>query len=168
MRRAAVGVCALALARATLVQELRFVSDAKAMIEKEGGDVVIIGLFGADQEHELQVFTTVAHSREFGDTGWVVGWSREERVRQHFEVDDADTPRVLLYRDFDSVGDILEGGARDIIRWASLGGRARATLRVCVSLTRASLSLTRARARSRADTVRRSGKWEATTRPGII
>ena len=122
MRGVVFVACALALARATLVQELRFVSDAKAMIEKEGGDVIMIGLFGDDQEHELQVFTTVAHSREFGDTGWVVGWSREERVRRHFEVDDDDTPRVLLYRDFDSVGDILEGGARDVIRCA----RARA------------------------------------------
>ena len=163
MRGVVFVACALALARATLVQELRFVSDAKAMIEKEGGDVVMIGLFGADQEHELQVFTTVAHSREFGDTGWVVGWSREERVRRHFEVDDDDTPRVLLYRDFDSVGDILEGGARDVIRCA----RARARARTPALFSRRSDAARVPRA-ARADTVRKSGKPEATTRLGTI
>ena len=163
MRGVVFVACALALARATLVQELRFVADAKAMIEKEGGDVIMIGLFGDDQEHELQVFTTVAHSREFGDTGWVVGWSREERVRRHFEVDDDDTPRVLLYRDFDSVGDILEGGARDVIRCA----RARARARTPALFSRRSDAARVPRA-ARADTVRKSGKPEATTRLGTI
>ena len=137
-----------------MVQELRFVSDAKTMIEREGGDIVVIGLFGEEQTDELKMFTTVAHSREFGDTGWVVGWSREERVLRHFEVSDGDTPRVLLYRDFDRVGDILEGGARDIIQ--------------CASLTVERVPFACSYACSRTGITRRSGKREGMIRHGII
>ena len=66
-------------------------------------------------KEELATFTRVAHSREFGDTGWVVGWSKEPKILKHFNLVAGDTPKVLLYRDFDALGTILDGGERDVV-----------------------------------------------------
>ena len=48
-------LCGPPIVGATLVQELRFVTDAKEIIGKEGGDIVVIGLFGSSVRCECVV-----------------------------------------------------------------------------------------------------------------
>lgn len=86
--------------RCAVVEELKFVADAKALEAAEGG-VVVVGLFGAGDTAEKRAFMEAATSREFQDEGWDVAWSGEAKIVAHFNVE---TPSMVVYRVFDADG----------------------------------------------------------------
>ena len=83
--RASACACALLLASAhgAVVQELKFVADAK-QLEAAAGGVVVVGLFGAGDGAEKRGFMHAAKSAEFQDEGWAVAWSGEPKIVDYF------------------------------------------------------------------------------------
>ena len=100
--RATACACALLLAsaHAAVVQELKFVADAK-QLEAAAGGVVVVGLFGAGDGAEKRGFMHAAKSAEFQDEGWAVTWSGEPKIVDYFGFS---TPSMVVYRVFDVNG----------------------------------------------------------------
>ena len=96
----AVWLLLLATARAAVVQELKFVADAK-QLEAAAGGVVVVGLFGAGDGAEKRGFMHAAKSAEFQDEGWAVAWSGEPKIVDYFGFS---TPSMVVYRVFDVNG----------------------------------------------------------------
>ena len=92
--------CVAMMAECAVVQELKFIADAKELQAAEGG-VVVVGLFGSEDKAEKKGFMQAAKSTEFQDKGWNVAWSGEAKILEHFE---ASTPSMIVYRLFDEDG----------------------------------------------------------------
>jgi len=100
-RAVRIALALAAVASAAKVEELRFVTDAKALAAAAGG-VVVVGLFGDGDAAEKKGFMAAAKSAEFEDEGWAVAWSGAPTVVESFRVA---TPAMLVYRLFDANGE---------------------------------------------------------------